>query len=334
MEDFEKKFAKYCGVKYAVAANNGSSALLLALLALEIKRGDEVITQPNTFVATVEAIIFSGAKPVFVDINPQTHNMDVAQIEKAITKRARAILPVHLFGQPAEMSSILQIAKKHNLFVIEDCAQAHGAEYKGKKAGSFGNIGCFSFYPTKVLGACGEGGVATTDDKEIFERMKRIRDHGSDKKYEHSEIGFNFRLEAIQGAILGVKIKYLEKWIRERKEKAKVYNNLLKSVRNIALPFELKGGRNVYYVYVVRAKNRDKLQEYLAKEGIFTMIHYPVPVHLQKGYQFLEYEKGDFPEAERASKEILSLPFYPEMKSEEQKLVVKKIKEYYDERKI
>lgn len=319
VESFEKEFAKFCGAKYSLTVNNGTSALLLALLALGIKKGDEVITQPNTFVATVEAIIFTGAKPVFVDIDPKTYNLDPVKVEKAITKKTKVILPVHLFGQVSDMDKISRVAKKHNLFVVEDCAQAHGAEYQGKRAGSFGDIGCFSFYPTKVLGACGEGGAVVTSDEKLFQKMKRIRDNGSEKKYYHQEIGFNFRLEELQGAILGVKMKSLNLWIKLRREKAKIYDKLLGNSNS---------PRGVFYVYVISSKERDKLQEYLAREGVATMIHYPLPVHLQEGYRFLGYEEGDFPEAELASKEILSLPFWPEIKLSQQKYVAQKIKNF------
>ncbi|MFH1181015.1 MAG: DegT/DnrJ/EryC1/StrS family aminotransferase [bacterium] len=327
-EAFEKKFAEFCRTKYALAVNNGSSALLLALLALNLKKGSEVITQPNTFVATVAAIIFAGLKPVFCDINPETYNLDAKKIEKVITKKTKVILPVHLFGQTADMGAILKIARKYKLFVVEDCAQAHGAEYHKKRAGSFGDIGCFSFYPTKVLGACGEGGAVVVNNQELVEKMKRLRDHGSAKKYYHSEVGFNFRLEEIQGAILGVKMKYLGQWIKSRQKAARIYDKLLKN-SGVATPFAPKGFKGVYYVYVVRAKNRNELQEYLAKSGIGTMIHYPLPIHLQEGYKFLGYKTGDFPEAEKAADEILSLPFYPEIKLSEQKLVAQKIKEFY-----
>lgn len=328
VEEFEENFAEYCGVKYALGVNNGTSALWLALLSLDLKKGDEVITQPNTFVATAEAILFAGANPVLADINPETYNLDVKKLEKAITKKTRVILPVHLFGQPSEMDSIFKLARKHKLHVVEDCAQAHGAEFLGRKVGSFGNIGCFSFYPTKVLGACGEAGIVTTNSKKLYEKMKRLRDHGSAKKYYHSEIGFNLRMSGIQGAVLAAKLKYLNQWIRVRREKAKVYNRLLKDIP-IILPKETEDSKHVYYVYVVRVKKRDRLQNFLNKAGIGTMIHYPIPVHLQKGYQFLNYKNGDFPEAEKAAKEILSLPFYPEIKTEEQKYVSRKIREFF-----
>jgi len=328
VENFEKEFARFCGAKYVLAVNNGTSALMLALLALDLKKGDEVITVSNTFVATVEAILFAGLKPVFVDINPQTQNIDVSQIEKKITKKTKVILPVHLFGRVCEMDAILSIAKKHNLFVVEDAAQAHGAELNGKKAGSFGDIGCFSFYPTKVLGAMGEGGAVVTSNKKLAEKMKRIRDHGSDKKYHHSILGLNLRMEAIQGAILAVKIKYLSRWIKMRQQAAKNYAKLLKGLP-LALPKENKSLKNVYYVYVVKTKQRLRLQEYLAGQGIGTMIHYPLPVHWQKSFKFLGHKKGDLPETEKAAKEILSLPFWPEITLNQQKYVAQKIKEFY-----
>jgi len=318
VEELEKEFAEYCKVKYAIGVNSGTSALTVALLALGIGEGDEVITQPNTFVATIEAILFTGAKPVFVDINPKTYNLDFLKIEKAITKKTKAILPVHLFGQVADMTPILKIAKKYDLFVIEDACQAQGAEYKGKKAGSMGDIGCFSFYPTKVLGACGEGGAITTNSRKLAEKIRRLRNHGSDKKYHHSEIGFNFRMEEIQGAILKIKLKYLDHRIRIRQDKADFYSRLLTN--------DFNGG--VYYVYVIRVRNRDKLQKHLLKYGIETMVHYPIPIHLQGGYKFLGYRRGDFPEAEKASKEILSLPLYPELKPTEQEYICAKLNEF------
>lgn len=328
VENFERKFAKFCGVKYALGVNNGTSALLLALMALGIKKGDEIITVSNTFVATIEAIALLGAKPVFVDINPKTCNIDTDLIERAITKKTKAILPVHLFGQPADMAPILKIARKHNLFVVEDSAQAHGAEYLGKKAGSLGNVGCFSFYPTKVLGACGEAGAVTTNSKKLAEKMKKIRNHGSDKKYEHSEIGLNFRLEALQGAVLGVKLKDLNRQIKQRRAKAKIYNQFFKGLP-LVIPFEPNFAKSVYYVYVVRAPKRENLQHYLAKKGISTMIHYPLPVHLQAGYKFLGLKSGDLPETEKSANEILSLPFFPELTLEEQEYIVEKIKYFY-----
>jgi len=332
VEDFENNFAKWCGVKYALGVNNGTSALILALLALNLKEGDEVIVQPNTFVATVEAIVFAGAKPVFADIDSKTYNLDVKKLEGLINERTKVILPVHLFGQANEMDPILELAKKHNLYVVEDCAQAHGAEYKGKKVGSFGNIGCFSFYPTKVLGACGEGGMVTTDSEELFLKMKRLRDHGSDKKYYHSEIGLNLRMSGIEGAVLGIKLNYLDQWIKERREKAVVYNSLLAGLP-ITLPQEIKDGRSVYYVYVIRSEKRDELQKYLTEAGVGNMVHYPVPVHLQEAFKYLGVKEGNLPESEKAAKEILSLPFYPELTLEEQKYVSERINEFFNGKK-
>ncbi len=328
LENFEKKFADFCQVKYAFGVNNGTSALLLALLALGVKRGDEVITQPNTFVATVEAIVLAGAKPIFVDIYPKTYNLNPKLIKRAINKRTKVILPVHLFGRPNDMATILKIARKHKLFVVEDCAQAHGAKIRNKKAGSFGDIGCFSFYPTKVLGAMGEGGAVVTNNKKLAENIKKIRDHGSEKKYLHSLVGFNFRLEALQGAILGVKMKYLNQWIKARQRVAKIYHRLLKDLP-LVRPFEDKISRSVYYVYVIRTKDREKMQNHLSEQGIGTLIHYPVPVHLQTAFRYLGYKKGDFPAAEKAAQEILSLPFWPEITGAEQKYVAQKIKEFF-----
>ncbi len=331
VENFEKNFSNYCQVKYALGVNNGTSALILALAALELKPGDEVITQPNTFVATVEAIVFVGAKPILVDIDPQTYNLDIEKLKKAITKKTKVIIPVHLFGQPSDMDAILKIARKYKLFVVEDAAQAHGAEYRGKKIGTLSDIGCFSFYPTKVLGACGEGGMVVTNSKKLAGKMKRLRDHGSAKKYYHSEVGFNFRMAEIQGAVLGVKLRHLSQWIKSRRNIAKFYNKLFENC-SVIIPFELEFVKSSYYVYVIRVKNREKLQKYLTDQGIGTMIHYPVPIHLQKAYKFLRYKKGDFPETEKAAREILSLPLCPEIKSVEQKYVAKKIKEFYSKK--
>ena len=326
---FEKEFAKYCGVKYCLGVNSGTSALHLALLVNKIGRGDEVITQPNTFFATAEAISYCGARPVFVDINLQTHAIDIDKAEKSITKKTKCILPVHLFGNATEMEKLKKIVKKHNLILIEDACQAQGVSYQNKKLGTFGKVGCFSFYPGKVLGAYGEGGAVVTNDRKLYQEMQALRDHGQFKKSEHGLIGYNYRMDGIQGAVLRIKLRKLDKWILERRKKAKLYNKLLKEIKKITVPpASILNSSNFQY-YVIRCKNRNKLKDYLAKKGVSTQIHYPIPIHLQRAYKFLGYKKGDFPESEKAAKEILSLPLFPELKLKEQRYIAQKIKEFY-----
>lgn len=325
---FEKEFAKYCGVKYALGVNSGTSALHLALLANGIGRGDEVIVQPNTFFATAAAISYTGARPVFVDINPRTYNLDANKIEKAITKKTKCILPVHLYGNASDMEKIIRIAKKHNLIIIEDACQAHGVSHKNKKLGTFGKAGCFSFYPGKVLGAYGEGGAVITNDEALYQKIRVLRDHGQFKKDDHRVIGYNYRMEGIQGAILNTKLKRLDKWLAARRKGAKLYNLLLKGTGVITPPDDILKSSNFQY-YVVRCKNRDALKAHLAQKGIIALIHYPVSIHLQEAYKFLGHKKGDFPQAEKAADEILSLPLCPEIKNAEQRYVVKEIKNFY-----
>jgi dTDP-4-amino-4,6-dideoxygalactose transaminase len=309
---FEKAFAPYCKSEYAVGMNSGTSAIQLAILAAGIGRGDEVITTPFTFVATVSAIDFTNAKPVFVDCDPETLTIDPAKIEAAITPRTKAIIPVHLHGRPADMDPIMEIAKRHKLLVIEDAAQAHGAEYKGRRIGSIGDMGCFSFYPGKNLGAYGEGGAVTTSNADFNKRLRMFRDWGSEKKYYHDLKGGNFRLEGVQGAVLGVKMKYIEGWTEARRTHAARYNAALAGTpyRPLDVPSHL---RHVFHVYAVRHPKRDALQAYLTEKGIQTGIHYPVPVHLQKSFAELGHKVGDFPHSERAAAETLSLPMYPEL---------------------
>ncbi|MDI6785198.1 MAG: DegT/DnrJ/EryC1/StrS family aminotransferase [bacterium] len=325
--DFEKNFANYVEANYAIAVNSGTAALHMALLAYNVGIGDEVITAPNTFIATAGAISHAGAKPVFVDIEPDTFNMDSAKIENAITSNTKAIIPVHLYGQSCNMDPIMEIAKKHNLIVIEDACQAHGAEYNGQRVGSIGQAAAFSFYPGKNLGAYGEGGIVTTNSEEIAQKIKMLRDHGSSQKYFHQYIGYNYRMEGIQGAVLGVKLKRLEEWTEKRRNNAQTYNNLLSSLEVIT-PKEKSYNRHVYHLYVIRVKNRDKLQEYLKENGIDSGLHYPQPIHLQKAYKFLGYKENSFPLAEASTKEILSLPMYPELTKEQIKIVAKSIKEF------
>ncbi|MBU0599875.1 DegT/DnrJ/EryC1/StrS family aminotransferase [bacterium] len=325
---FEEGFANFCQAKYAVALNSGTAALHLALLGYNIGQGDEVITVPNTFIATAEGISHAGARPVFVDINPQTYNMDPDKIEEKITSKTKAIIPVHLYGQPCDMEPIMELAKRYNLVVIEDACQAHGAEDKGQRVGSIGQAAAFSFYPGKNLGAYGEGGMVTTNDAEVATKIRILRDHGSSQKYFHQYIGYNYRMEGIQGAVLGVKLKRLDQWTQRRRQNAEIYHQLLSSCPEVITPKEENSCKHVYHLYVIRVKNRDKLQEYLKENNIETGLHYPLPIHLQKAYQFLGYQEGNFPISETASKEILSLPMHPELTYQQIEKVVNTIKEF------
>ncbi len=324
---FEEKFAGYCQVKYTVAVNSGTSALHLALLVLGIKYGDEVIVPTNTFIATAWAVSYVGATPVFVDCKRDTWNIDPSQIEDKITKKTKAIIGVHLYGQPFDVDAVKKIAEKYDLFLIEDCAQAHGAEYKGRKVGGFGEIGCFSFYPSKNLGSYGEGGAITTNNKKIAERIKSLRNHGSVRKYFHKEIGFNMRMEGIQGTILKFKLQYLDKWNQRRKNIANLYYQKINNTK-IKLHRQPSWSDSVYYLFVVTTQKRNKLLDYLKSKNIFTGIHYPIPCHLQKAYRFLGYKTNDFPNAEYLSKHCLSLPMFPELTNEEIKYFISIINEY------
>ena len=321
---FEEEFAAYCQTRYAVAVNSGTSALHLSLLAMGVGAGDEVITTPLTFVATVAAILYTGAKPVLVDIDSSTLNIDVHQIPSAVTKRTKAILPVHLHGKPADMGALGELARQNNLAVVEDAAQAHGAEFMGRRVGGLGDIGCFSFYPGKNLGAYGEGGAVTTNDPELARKIRLLRDWGAENRYQHELKGFNCRLEAIQGAVLRVKLRHLEKWIDARARIAKRYDELLKGV--VEIPSTPRQVRHVYHVYAILAEKRDRLQEYLSSRDVHTNIHYPIPVHLQKAYTDLGYKEGDFPVAEDACRKLLSLPLYPEMTTAQVDEVAENIK--------
>ncbi len=328
VSDFEEKFAKFCGVKYCLGINSGTSALIMAMKALGIGEGDEVITTTNTFIATAEAISYAGATPVLVDIEDKSYNMDPGKLEKAITKKTKAIIPVHLYGQPADMNPILQIAEKRKIPVIEDTCQAHGAEYKERKTGGLGRVGCFSFYPGKNLGAYGEGGGVTTDDEDIAQKVKMLRDHGSPKKFYHEYIGNNCRLEGIQGAVLAVKLRYLDRWNDGRRKNADLYRKYLKGT-DVGLPEEMPYAKHVYHVFCVRVKDRENLINFLKDKEVFTNIHYPIPIHLQKAYSFLGYKKGDFPVTEGCMDEILSLPMFAELTEEEVKYTADCIKEFY-----
>jgi dTDP-4-amino-4,6-dideoxygalactose transaminase len=310
---FERDFASYCGAKHAIAVNSGTSALHLALLAAGVGPGDEVITIPFTFVATVSAICYSGATPVFVDIEPRSFTMDPSQLEQAITPRTKAILPVHLYGQMADMTAIQAIASRYGIPVIEDACQAHGAEYGGIRAGSLGLSGCFSFYPGKNLGAYGEGGAVVTSDDTQAQKMRTLRDWGQEQRYHHVVKGFNYRMDGIQGAVLGVKLRHLESWTELRRSRARHYDSLLADSETVQAPEQLPGRRHVYHIYAVRTPNRGDLQRMLQAEGIHTGLHYPIPVHLQPAHADLGYKTGDFPESEAAANEVLSLPIFPEM---------------------
>lgn len=324
---FEKAFATYCQVDHAMGVNSGTSALHLALLAAGVGPGDEVITVPFTFVATVAAIRYTGARPVFVDINPSSFTMNPDLLEAAITKNTRVILPVHLYGQCADMNPILEIAKKHGLVVIEDAAQAHGAEYNGRKAGSMGDMGCFSFYPGKNLGAYGEGGMVTTSNPEFDRTIRMLRDWGAEKKYQHVLKGFNYRLEGIQGAILNVKLKYLDQWSKARLDHALLYNKLLAGSR-VKTPEIMAYGTPVFHVYAVRVRERESLMAHLTKNNIQHGIHYPFPVHLLPAHADLDYKAGGFPESEAAANEVLSLPMFPELSEEQIKIVADCVHEW------
>src|SRR5450631_1013582 len=309
---FEQEFAAYCGTAQCIALNSGTSALHLALLAAGVGAGDEVITVPFTFVASVAAVTYSGARPILVDIDPRTFTMDPAAIEAAITPRTKAILPVHLYGQPADMDPIMEVARRRHLVVIEDAAQAHGAKYKGRPVGSIGDMACFSFYPGKNLGAYGEGGAVTTNNAEHARTVRMLRDWGQDRKYHHVLRGYNYRMEGFQGAILRVKLRYLEQWTEARRAVVTQYNQHLADA-GVERPTEMPWARHVYHVYTLRTEDRDGLQAALRAEGIQTGIHYPVPAHLQPAYADLGYGRGAFPQSEKAAAGVLSLPLYPEM---------------------
>jgi dTDP-4-amino-4,6-dideoxygalactose transaminase len=311
---FEEEFANYCGVQHAIGVNNGTSALHLALLAAGVGPGDEVITVPFTFVASVAAIVYTGATPVLVDIDPVTYTMDPAQIEAALTSRTKAILPVHLYGHPADMDPILEVARRYGLAVIEDAAQAHGAEYNGQRCGSMGDLGCFSFYPGKNLGAYGEGGMVTTSNPEFARKIRMLRDWGAEKKYQHVLKGFNYRMEGVQGAILRIKLRHLEAWTEARRAHAAAYNEVLNET-GLVLPTEMAGSRHVYHVYGVLTAQRQEFMDSLNAQGVQTGIHYPIPVHLLPAYADLNYSAGEFPVSERVAEQEVSLPMFPEMTS-------------------
>ncbi|MEP6743245.1 MAG: DegT/DnrJ/EryC1/StrS family aminotransferase [bacterium] len=326
VEELEKEVADYCTTAFAVGCASGSDALLLALMALDLKPGDEVITSPFTFFATGSAITRPGGQPKFVDIDPSTYNIDPSQVETAITPRTRAIVPVHLYGQCAQMDPILEIASGRGLPVIEDAAQAIGGEDKGRRAGSMGQIGCFSFYPTKNLGGVGDGGMLVTGDSQLAARLRRLRVHGGTTEYHHDEVGINSRLDAVQAAVLRVKLQYLDEWSEARRSKAEVYNRLFRETPlgyELIPPFIRPDTRHIFHQYVVRVpKYRDEMMKHLSQHGIGSKVYYPVPLHLQKCFEYLGNRVGQFPEAERAAEETLALPCFPELTEEQQRFVV------------
>ena len=325
---FEKDFARYVGADHCVGFNSGTSALHVALLLLGIGPGDEVITTPFTFVATSWAISYAGARPVYVDINDATFNLDPKLIERAITPRTRAVMPVHLYGQPFDLDPVLAVCQKHQLPLVEDAAQAHGAKYKGKIVGTFGGMSGFSFYPGKNLGACGEGGALVTNNPGFDQRARALREHGSSVRYYHDEVGYNYRMEGIQGAVLGVKLKHLAKWTQERRRVAHRYHELLADTP-LQLPREAGYAESVYHLYVVRHARRDELKKHLEANGVGCAIHYPIPLHLQKAYAHLGHKAGDFPVAEKAARECLSLPIYPELTDAQIQRVTEVIKGFF-----
>src|SRR5436189_4655795 len=328
--DFEKEFAAYCGCEHAIGVGNGTDALWLALLACDIGAGDEVITVPSTFMATVEAITYCGAKPVFVDIDERTYTMDPSQLEGAITSRTKAIIPVHLFGQTADMDPILEFAHARGLFVIEDAAQAHGAEHKGRKAGTLGDAGCFSFYPGKNLGAFGEAGAVVTNNAELRKKIQVLRDHGQARKYYHTLVGWNCRMDGIQAAVLSIKLRHLAGGNLLRRETAFQYNQAFAGIDEVATPFEANYARHVYHVYAIRVQERDEVRRRLEENEIGCAVHYPIPIHLQEACRSLGYTWGAFPIAENLAEEFLSLPMFPELTEEQIEYVARCVSEVVD----
>ncbi len=325
---FEKDFARYCGAEHCVCFNSGTSALHVALLLLGVGSGDEVITTPFTFVATSWAISYVGARPVFVDIDDATFNLDPKRVERAITPRTKAILPVHLYGHPFDLDTVLESCRQHKLPLVEDACQAHGAKYKGKTVGTSGRISCFSFYPGKNLGACGEGGALVTNDAAFAARARSLREHGSTQRYYHDEVGFNYRMEGFQGAVLGVKLKHLPEWTKKRRTIAHTYHDLLADTP-LQLPREAGYAESAWHLYVVRHPRRDELKKHLETNGVGCALHYPLPLHLQKCYANLGHKPGDFPVAEKAARECLSLPIYPELTDKQVQRVADVIKKFF-----
>lgn len=333
VEKLEKEIAKLCNVKYGVGVNSGTDALTLSLHALDVGRGDEVITSPFSFVASAESVIIVGARPVFADIDPLTFNISPEEIGKRITKRTKAIMPVHLFGQACDMTTITQLAQAHSLLIIEDSAQAILASHKGQPVCSFGEVGCLSFYPTKNLGAMGDGGMILTSDEELAQKLRLMRCHGG-KDYTFDFLGTNSRLDELQAAILLLKLRYLKEWTEERRRNAQLYRELLEDVEEITLPYEAEDNYHVYHQFTIRARRRDELREFLLSEGIQTMVYYPCPLHLQPAFSYLGYKEGDFPEAERAAKEVISLPIYPGLGQHQITRIANAIRRFYNRREI
>lgn len=323
---FEEAFATYCGAQHAVGVQSGTAALHLALMACDVGPGDEVLVPSMTFIATAEMIGRLGARPVFVDVDPRTCNLDPAALEEAVTPRARAVIPVHLYGQPAEMDAILEIARRNGLRVIEDAAQAHGAEYRGRRAGALGDVATFSFYPGKNLGAYGDAGAVVTDDKGIAEQVRLLRNHGRHSKYTHKREGFNYRLDTLQAAILEAKLPHLEAWNAARRHNAELYRQYLSGLP-VELPHEAPHVRSVYHLFVIRVNRRDEVLAHLRANGVGAGVHYPVPLHMQPAYEYLEYQPGDLPSARQAAEEVLSLPMYPELTEEQIRKVVDTLRE-------
>lgn len=330
VEEFEQSFAQFAGVQYGVAVSNGLDALRLSLMALDIGPGDEVILPVNTYIATALAVSSVGARPILVDCDPATYNIDVELIEPAITQRARAIIPVHLTGQSADMDPILEIAERYGLHVIEDAAQAHGTMYKGQQCGSLGIMGCFSFYPGKNLGGCGDGGMVTTNDAKLAERLSRLRNYGQRVKYEHLEKGLNARMDTLQAAVLSAKLRHLSQWNEARANHAEKYKKLLSGLGDVAFQQRAPYSTHIYHLLIIETDQRDALRTYLEKEGIQTGIHYPKPIHLQEAYMEMGYGKGDFPHAERLASHILSLPMFPELSDRQIKYVANKVWAFFD----
>ena len=334
VEEFEENFASFCGCRFAVGVSSGTSALWLALLALGIGQGDEIITVPNSFFATAEAISLCGAVPVFVDVDPVTYTMNPSLLEEAITSKTKAVVPVHLYGQTADMDPILAVARKYRLSVVEDACQAHGALYKGQKAGSMGDAGCFSFYPGKNLGAYGEAGAVVTDKPDLTERLRVLRNHGQSEKYYHAFLGWNARMDGFQGAILSVKLKYLEKWNEARRAHALLYNKLLAREDMLILPQEANYATHIYHIFSILLRERDALLEALKQKNIYCGIHYPVPIHLQEAYRFLRYDEGSLPIAEKCAREALSLPMFAELRIEQIEKVAAEVRSFISHRQI
>jgi dTDP-4-amino-4,6-dideoxygalactose transaminase len=324
---FEADFAAYCDCPHAIGVGSGTEALWLALLALGVGPGDEVITVPNTFMATAEAITYCGARPVFVDVDECTYNLDPAGLEQAITLSTKAIIPVHLFGQPADMDPILEFAREHGLFVVEDACQAHGAEYKGRRVGTLGDAACFSFYPGKNLGAFGEAGAVVTENGELKQKIRILRDHGQVRKYHHALVGWNCRMDGIQAAVLRIKLRHLERGNERRRSHAAHYDRAFDGIEEVITPGQAAWARHVYHIYAIRVQERDEVIRFLAERGIGYGIHYPVPVHLQDAYRTLGHDRGAFPIAERCATEFVSLPMFPELTSVQVEIVAQAVRE-------